>query len=166
MIRKDSWTEHEELVLAETVLKHLRTGSTQLKAFEEAGEKLNRSASACSFHWNQEIKKQYIKAVELAKKMRKKLPGNVPSFSTSSLKEEKPVVSVVPNKSSDPLKTVFSSLQEHLKQYEKMKEELKDAKETIATLKAELKDAQSKQVMEEEYQQFIEILNRARHLIS
>jgi len=164
-MRKNSWTEQEELLLAECVLKHLRTGSTQTKAFEEVGEKVNRSSSACSLHWNQEIKSQYTKAIEIAKKMRKKLPGTIPSFSSSVPKEEA-VVSVVPTKSSDPLKTVFSSLQEHLKQYEQMKNELKEAKETIKTLQEELKQSKSKEIMEEEYQQFIEILNRARHLIS
>lgn len=37
-VRQDAWTKDEDLLLAEVVLRHIREGSTQLKAFEEVGK--------------------------------------------------------------------------------------------------------------------------------
>jgi len=69
--RQDAWTEENDLLLAETVLRHVREGSTQLNAFEEVGDKLNRTSAACGFRWNAVVRHQYEKALELAKKQRK-----------------------------------------------------------------------------------------------
>lgn len=33
--RQDAWTQDEDLLLAEVVLRHIREGGTQLSAFEE-----------------------------------------------------------------------------------------------------------------------------------
>ncbi|MBS4207731.1 RsfA family transcriptional regulator [Bacillus sp. FJAT-50079] len=73
VIRQDAWTKDEDMILAETVLTHIRTGSTQLKAFEEAGTKLKRTAAACGFRWNAYVRKQYKKGIDFAKKERKQL---------------------------------------------------------------------------------------------
>lgn len=70
-IRQDAWSEENDLLLAETVLRHVREGSTQLNAFEEVGDKLNRTSAACGFRWNAVVRHQYEKALELAKKQRK-----------------------------------------------------------------------------------------------
>lgn len=70
-MRQDAWTKDEDLLLAEVVLRHIREGSTQLKAFEEVGKKLNRTAAACGFRWNSTVRKQYQSGIELAKKQRK-----------------------------------------------------------------------------------------------
>jgi len=59
------------LLLAETVLRHVREGSTQLNAFEEVGDKLNRTSAACGFRWNAVVRHRYEKALQLAKKQRK-----------------------------------------------------------------------------------------------
>lgn len=45
--RQDAWSEENDLLLAETVLRHVREGSTQLNAFEEVGDRLNRTSAAC-----------------------------------------------------------------------------------------------------------------------
>lgn len=70
-VRQDAWTEENDLLLAETVLRHVREGSTQLNAFEEVGDRLNRTSAACGFRWNAVVRHQYEKALELAKKQRK-----------------------------------------------------------------------------------------------
>ena len=70
-VRQDAWSHEDDLLLAETVLRHIREGSTQLVAFEEVGDKLNRTAAACGFRWNAEVRKNYEKAVDLAKRQRK-----------------------------------------------------------------------------------------------
>ena len=69
--RQDAWMEENDLLLAETVLRHVREGSTQLNAFEEVGDKLNRTSAACGFRWNAVVRHQYEKALDLAKKQRK-----------------------------------------------------------------------------------------------
>lgn len=70
-VRQDAWTEENDLLLAETVLRHVREGSTQLNAFEEVGDKLNRTSAACGFRWNAVVRHKYEKALQLAKKQRK-----------------------------------------------------------------------------------------------
>lgn len=70
-VRQDAWTEENDLLLAETVLRHVREGSTQLNAFEEVGDKLNRTSAACGFRWNAVVRHHYEKALQLAKKQRK-----------------------------------------------------------------------------------------------
>ena len=45
-VRQDAWTDEDDLLLAETVLRHVREGSTQLNAFEEVGDQLNRTSAA------------------------------------------------------------------------------------------------------------------------
>ncbi|GAA0340089.1 prespore-specific transcription regulator RsfA [Bacillus carboniphilus] len=69
--RQDAWTDENDLLLAETVLRHVREGSTQLNAFEEVGDKLNRTSAACGFRWNAVVRHRYEKALQLAKKQRK-----------------------------------------------------------------------------------------------
>src|SRR4051794_30381180 len=70
-VRQDAWTDEDDLLLAETVLRHVREGSTQLNAFEEVGDKLNRTSAACGFRWNAVVRHRYEKALQLAKKQRK-----------------------------------------------------------------------------------------------
>ena len=69
--RQDAWTEENDLLLAETVLRHVREGSTQLNAFEEVGDKLDRTSAACGFRWNAVVRHNYEQALQLAKKQRK-----------------------------------------------------------------------------------------------
>ncbi|PYZ97913.1 RsfA family transcriptional regulator [Alteribacter lacisalsi] len=75
MVRQDAWNNDEDLTLAETVLRHIREGSTQLAAFEEVGHKLSRTPAACGFRWNSAIRKKYDTAIQLAKKQRKAVKG-------------------------------------------------------------------------------------------
>lgn len=70
-VRQDAWTEENDLLLAETVLRHVREGSTQLNAFDEVGDKLNRTSAACGFRWNAVVRHNYEKALQLARKQRK-----------------------------------------------------------------------------------------------
>src|SRR5690625_2423536 len=70
-VRQDAWSHEDDLLLAETVLRHVREGSTQLNAFEEVGDHLNRTSAACGFRWNAEVRKKYHNAMDLAKRQRK-----------------------------------------------------------------------------------------------
>ncbi|MGA4719274.1 RsfA family transcriptional regulator [Fictibacillus nanhaiensis] len=70
-LRQDAWSEEDDLLLAETVLRHVREGSTQLHAFEEVGDKLERTSAAVGFRWNAIVRKKYEQALKIAKKQRK-----------------------------------------------------------------------------------------------
>ena len=70
-VRQDAWIEENDTLLADTVLRHVREGSTQLSAFEEVGDALNRTAAACGFRWNAVVRRDYEKELADAKKERK-----------------------------------------------------------------------------------------------
>ncbi|MFD1018068.1 RsfA family transcriptional regulator [Thalassobacillus hwangdonensis] len=72
LTRQDAWKEDEDLLLAETVLRCIRQGKTQLEGFKEVAEKLERTPAACGFRWNANVRKHYQRAIETAKSERKK----------------------------------------------------------------------------------------------
>ncbi|MYL46549.1 RsfA family transcriptional regulator [Virgibacillus halodenitrificans] len=69
--RQDAWTEDEDIVLAETVIRYIREGKTQLEAFKDVARQLSRTSAACGFRWNATIRKHYQHAIQLAKDERK-----------------------------------------------------------------------------------------------
>jgi len=90
-VRQDAWSHEDDLLLAETVLRHIREGSTQLNAFEEVGDKLNRTSAACGFRWNAEVRQRYQSAIELAKRQRKEKKR---AMAKQSQKWKKPAISL------------------------------------------------------------------------
>lgn len=69
--RSDAWTPDDDTRLADLVLNHIRIGSTQLKAFEEAAKMLGRTPAACGYRWNGVVRKHYRDGIETAKHARK-----------------------------------------------------------------------------------------------
>ncbi|OEH93247.1 RsfA family transcriptional regulator [Bacillus solimangrovi] len=69
--RQDAWSERDDKLLAETVLRHIREGSTQLNAFDEVGDKLNRTSAACGFRWNAIVRAKHTTDIARSKKERK-----------------------------------------------------------------------------------------------
>ncbi|MGP4059707.1 RsfA family transcriptional regulator [Halobacillus litoralis] len=69
--RQDAWKEEEDVLLAKTVLKYIREGKTQLEAFQEVADKLQRTPAACGFRWNATVRKEYQKEIQEAKNSRK-----------------------------------------------------------------------------------------------
>lgn len=69
--RQDAWKDEEDLLLATTILKHIREGKTQLEAFQEVAEQLHRTPAACGFRWNATVRKDYQKEIQEAKNSRK-----------------------------------------------------------------------------------------------
>ena len=72
-VRQDAWTDEDDLLLAETVLRHVREGSTQLNAFEEVGDQLNRTSVACGFRWNAVVRYSYEQALQQQKHRKDKM---------------------------------------------------------------------------------------------
>lgn len=71
-VRQDAWTPEDDLILAEVTLRHIREGSTQLLAFEEVGRRIGRTAAACGFRWNSNVRKKYAASIQIAKAQRQK----------------------------------------------------------------------------------------------
>ncbi|CAH1221151.1 hypothetical protein PAECIP111891_05126 [Paenibacillus allorhizoplanae] len=66
--RNNEMLLHEnDAILAGIVLKHIRQGSYELKAFSEAAERLGSSISACSFRWNCVVRAEHEEAIDAAK---------------------------------------------------------------------------------------------------
>ncbi|GGB45066.1 RsfA family transcriptional regulator [Virgibacillus dakarensis] len=69
--RQDAWTKDEDVILAETVIRYIREGQTQLEAFKDVAAQLSRTSAACGFRWNATIRKNYQDAIQRAKEERK-----------------------------------------------------------------------------------------------
>jgi RsfA family transcription factor len=92
--RADAWTDHQDDLLATIVLKHIQSGSQQLRAFEEASDELDRTSAACAFRWNATIKRGYEVELKKAFKLRRQHSRHkVASIPIETLTVEPPIVS-------------------------------------------------------------------------
>lgn len=157
--RQDAWTEEEDLILAETVLKYIRQGNTQLAAFKEVGMKLSRTAAACGFRWNSTVRKKYEKAIQLAKQERKQRLLK----ESSELKKENMTIDDV----IEFLKS-FSNSSETLirlkNENERLKTELEKLKNEYEGQLAKLK--QENEMLKKDYKAMFEIIERASKVVS
>ncbi|RLL47994.1 RsfA family transcriptional regulator [Oceanobacillus piezotolerans] len=190
-VRQDAWSHEDDLLLAETVLRHIREGSTQLNAFEEVGDNLNRTSAACGFRWNAEVRQKYESAIDLAKRQRKEkkramvsktqtfrkpviaLPANFDEEMVKS--EEDTAFSIVNAAPSINLDTVISYLKDLKKDYqasnqskltlEQLRNENSILKEKVQQLQKHLEQTEEeKKTIKEDYQAFIQIMERARKM--
>jgi prespore-specific regulator len=191
--RQDAWTEEDDLLLAETVLRHVREGSTQLNAFEEVGDKLNRTSAACGFRWNAVVRRRYEQALQLAKRQRKerqRLLGKqqaarkkrlynppVPSLEEIGEIIQLPAV-VPPSNETSPMtldhviaflqtfKTVHRDHESLVKENERLRkenEEMRTKNEELEKKIAKLEENSS--TIQEDYETLVKIINRARKLV-
>jgi len=170
-IRQDAWSYEDDLLLAETVLRHVREGSTQLKAFEEVGDQLNRTSAACGFRWNAEVRSNYIEAMELAKRQRKerkralaKETKKTPNFgmnsSRSSTLSLNQVVEFLKQLDED-----YTSSNQSKTTIERLKRENDSLQNEVNQLKMKLKTTEKHlYTMKEDYETFIQIMDRARKM--
>lgn len=85
--RQDAWTDEEDLLLTEVVLRHIKEGGTQLSAFKEVGRHLSRTPAACGFRWNSYVRKQHKAEIEEAKRLRKEAVVREEPIKTETQKE-------------------------------------------------------------------------------
>lgn len=178
LTRQDAWSQDEDLLLAEVVLRNIREGGTQLKAFEEVGKQLSRTAAACGFRWNSYVRKQYKSGIELAKKQRKEAKKQAKpeekaeeaALPASEAKQASPEVEVKQSDLSleevkrylDDLyeKAGTASSQESLHEH---KEKIHGLEKQIYYLSAENEKLETQlKSMEEDYRALIDIMERAR----
>ncbi|MCP8967277.1 RsfA family transcriptional regulator [Ectobacillus ponti] len=186
--RQDAWTAADDVLLAETVLRHIREGSTQLKAFDEVGDLLNRTSAACGFRWNAEVRQSYEEAVQLAKRQRKELKRALAQTQRPQIaRATRPELiidaefseEIMPNPAGNPafsLPDVIAYLQglQHSAQdisrlqvenqlLARQNEELKQKNEELEKRLQQLSDQQS--TIQEDYEALIRIMDRARKMV-
>lgn len=175
-VRQDSWSEENDLLLAETVLRHVREGSTQLKAFEEIGDTLNRTAAACGFRWNAVIRKQYEKALGLARKQRKQHFRHLQKNERSSelhivLENNHSDQSTIeiPNSAALTIKDIISFLQNmntSEEDYENLRRELETVKREKAAIEMKYEELEKRALtMKGDYEEIVKIMDRARKMV-
>lgn len=195
-VRQDAWSHEDDLLLAETVLRHIREGSTQLNAFEEVGDKLNRTSAACGFRWNAEVRQKYESAIDLAKRQRKEKKR---AMARNAHRVRKPVITLpasYENQSEDndhfpisnsemsivdiespsiTIDMVISFLNELKKDYyasnqskaslEQTQKENIMLQDKVKQLEKQLEQTvQEMNTVKEDYQAFIQIMERARKM--
>ncbi|MGM7684607.1 RsfA family transcriptional regulator [Cytobacillus sp. Hm23] len=174
--RQDAWTNDEDLLLAEVVLRNIREGGTQLAAFEEVGRRLSRTAAACGFRWNSYVRKQYKSGIELAKKQRKQLKNGQESTLTTVEQKENDFQSFEPLVDDLSLKKVITYLQiidSSQNEYDELVVENKQLKKRVAHLenKMDKVDEENQSLLtnlrqvEDDYKALIEIMERARKMV-
>ena len=175
--RQDAWTHEDDLLLAETVLRHIREGSTQLNAFEEVGDALNRTSAACGFRWNAEVRNKYIQAIELAKRQRKEKKRAEAKKSKQSLmthhqsydnhqlilESEIDLSAVIQYLQTLQQDLAVSHNDKH--KVTQLQDENKRLQQEKEQLQSELMNMKNKlETVEEDYATFIQIMDRARKL--
>ncbi len=183
--RQDAWTKEDDLLLAETVLRHIRSGSTQIKAFDEVGDTLNRTSAACGFRWNAEVRQNFENAVQLAKKQRKELKRSEAHIEKEQFTKTRHQLvidaefseDILPNKQVLTMQNVISFLQnlEHnhpsLAKLETENDLLQDQLTSLQKANHELEVklavlTKKQQAIEEDYAMLVRIMDRARKLVS
>lgn len=168
-VRQDAWSHEDDVLLAETVLRHIREGSTQLRAFDEVGDILNRTSAACGFRWNAVVRERYVEDIKQAKRERKERKRAQAYFRTNhmsyapSTNQSLSLASVieflkglnVDNQSNSELKRENEKL---LKENLELMTKNKELEKELMKLKEE------HTVIEEDYQSLIQIMNRARRM--
>ena len=158
--RQDAWTEDEDLLLAEVVLRHIREGSTQLAAFEEVGSRLSRTAAACGFRWNSTVRKKYEDAIALAKNNRKQ-KTKAKRKPPAEQKDDSPEIRM--NDVITFLQQFETNDNEMKKEIERLKQEMKEMREDYEKRIAEL--TEKNRMLKEDYETLISIMDRARQWI-
>ncbi|MGD6941753.1 RsfA family transcriptional regulator [Cytobacillus gottheilii] len=180
--RQDAWSQDEDLLLAEVVLRHIREGGTQLLAFEEVGKRLSRTAAACGFRWNSYVRKQYKSGIELAKKQRKELKKYPQEMTQAEVSDTAGTINPVPAENISAVQSElldFEALVQHLKAlYEKA--EMTNNQEEVESYKVRIQElenqtyslaAENEKLTEElsniekDHNALIEIMERARQMV-
>lgn len=192
--RQDAWTKENDELLAETVLHHIREGSTQLNAFEEVGDKLNRTSAACGFRWNAVVREKYEKEIAMAKKQRKQKqralnlktrPLYTPPAPTFDLEEFEQVAPIqssaqtinlrkeVPNITMEDViefleqfDSTDSKTEQLTKENDRLKKENKELASKNEELEKEIEKAQENyDMIQGDYQALVQIMDRARKMV-
>ncbi len=176
--RQDAWVEENDALLAEAVIRHVKEGSTQLNAFEEAGDLLNRTAAACGFRWNAVVRRIYEEDLAQAKKERKERMR----LMNQATKRRTTPLYLLPSNEEQPMSIPLSALSLDIViaylvrlQHNNSSEQDVLKWRKLTTLLTEQKQQLEQQLhalqkenkaIKEDYEQFVSIMNRARRLVA
>src|SRR5699024_5334717 len=168
--------------------RHVREGSTQLNAVDEVGHKLNRTAAACGIRRHAEVRRKNDNAVALAKRHRKE---RTRALAAQTPKETKPDISLPPvyeinNNSSanrstaieeqsitiDDVIHILKDLKKHYHASNQSRIALEEKqnentmlREHVGELEKQLaKTEKQLTTIQEDYQTFVQIMDRARKM--
>lgn len=160
--RQDAWTDEEDLILAETVLQHIREGNTQLAAFNEIGKRLSRTAAACGFRWNSTVRKKYVKAISLAKQQRKLNNGSQAVEGSPNIDKTLTLSEVI-----EFLQELATNEQDVQKLKNENKRLLKDINKLETEYEAKFRTLKEEnEMLKKDYKTMIEIFDRASKVVS
>lgn len=176
--RQDAWVKENDELLAEAVIRHVKEGSTQLNAFEEAGDLLNRTAAACGFRWNAVVRRMYEEDLAQAKKERKE---RMRMMNAATKRRTSPLY-LLPSNEDEPTSIPLSALsldiiiaylvnlqhtnsnEQDLLKWRKLTTLLTEQKNQLEKQLAALE--KENKAIKEDYEQFVSIMNRARRLVA
>ncbi|MBK5497680.1 RsfA family transcriptional regulator [Peribacillus sp. TH14] len=176
LTRQDAWTQDEDLLLVEVVLRHIREGSTQLRAFEEVGKQVSRTSAACGFRWNSFVRKQYKSGIELAKKQRKEQAVKETEFEMETVVAEFKTIEQKTNEERENESITFqevilylTKMDELIQLDSKEKERISEHSLLLEQENDRLQDEnrllkENLKVVEEDYRALMQIMERARKL--
>ena len=179
--RQDAWSQDEDLLLAEVVLRHIREGGTQLQAFEEVGKKLSRTSAACGFRWNSYVRKQYKSGIELAKRQRKELKKQVVTTEGEVIQDSVKVETVSSPVGCEQGTTItfpavihfLEGIHQKAEDWASYEEDRKNSLDKIKELEKKTfylaaeneRLSKNLKAIEEDYRSLIEIMERARKMV-
>ncbi|MGY4690440.1 RsfA family transcriptional regulator [Salibacterium sp. K-3] len=163
-VRQDAWSDRDDRFLADTILQHIRKGSTQLNAFDEAGDALDRTSAACGFRWNAIVRAKYKDEIKTAKRERKQYLRHSARTAVSNVKNR-----TEPSEVSS-VESIIEALAELEKQLESSLTETTG--ETITRLESRNRELQEEidrinsdyQAVKQDYETIISMMNRAREM--
>ncbi|MHB1628429.1 MAG: RsfA family transcriptional regulator [Bacilli bacterium] len=176
--RSDAWTPEDDVTLAELVLRHIREGSTQLVAFDEAAALLGRTSAACGYRWNGVVRRHYEEAIREAKQVRRR--------TLEDRRNRRPSRTQITLGAGDDHEFTLDLLIRGLRDFERRYHELQDEVEILSLQKKEIEERASKgeaktssgislrdsksgpatpEQLEEDSRMLLEIMERARRII-
>lgn len=154
-MRKDTWTVHDDEILANTVLNYVSQGKSQLEAFEACEMKLGRTTTACGFRWNSEVRKHHEKEIKEAKLKGKEQRKNRNKIAN---------VSVVDRPESRMEKLEVFDWDETIKSLTEGYRRLNKAFEEVSRENVLLKEKLAEQPNGEDLKMLLELMNHARKI--
>ncbi len=176
--RSDAWTPEDDVTLAELVLRHIREGSTQLVAFDEAAALLGRTSAACGYRWNGVVRRHYEDAIREAKQVRRR--------TLEDRRNRRPNRTQITLGAGDDHEFTLDLLIRGLRDFERRYHELQDEVEILSLQKKEIEERVSTteaktssglplrdirsgsatpEQLEEDSRMLLEIMERARRII-
>src|SRR5699024_4193250 len=131
MTRQDAWTEVEDLILAETAIRSIRQGKTQLEAFRDVATGLSRTAAACGFRWNATIRTQHQKAIEKAKEETTRTAKDLRERRRSPADPEKDTLGAASRSGERMKASIFEEIDGKLANSHRLEEESKQLRKKV-----------------------------------